>query len=113
MTIEKQLDIADKIYDKLKIVDPYCILAGGAPRDWYFNNPARDLDFYFTSIGSTFGAVKKQLSKLFDDVTLLMDKEGYPAGRTSMYKTMPFLKRIWEFTVDGIPVQLIELTGGR
>jgi len=45
-TIQKQMEIADKILDKLETFDPTCILAGGAPRDWYFGKLATDLDFF-------------------------------------------------------------------
>lgn len=31
MSIEEQKEIANKIYENLRIVDPHCILAGGAP----------------------------------------------------------------------------------
>jgi hypothetical protein len=46
MDIKQQQAIADTILDKLYVIDPHCILAGGAPRDWYFGLPATDLDFY-------------------------------------------------------------------
>lgn len=40
MNIEKQKDVANIIYDRLRLADPHCILAGGAPRDWYFGKEA-------------------------------------------------------------------------
>ena len=45
-TIEKQMSVAQNVLNKLEFFDPSCILAGGAPRDWYFGNLANDLDFY-------------------------------------------------------------------
>lgn len=47
MEIFQQQEIANEILDLLECVDINSILAGGAPRDWTFGNPARDLDFYF------------------------------------------------------------------
>lgn len=38
MTIEQQKATAQSVYEKLKVIDPHCVLAGGAPRDWYFGN---------------------------------------------------------------------------
>lgn len=113
-TIDKQKQTADKIYGKLKVVDPHCILAGGAPRDWYFNNACNDLDFYFASTASTVSAVRGQLEASFPDVsiTLMMDKEGQ-ANTSEMYKTMPFLTRIWEMVIDDTPVQLIQVENGK
>jgi hypothetical protein len=110
MNIKEQQEIANSVMSRLKIVDPYSLLAGGAPRDWYFGNPANDLDFYFVSTGITINAVRGQLSKLFGTVGLLMDGNPDGAGRSELYKTMPFLKRIWEFTYQGMAVQLIELS---
>jgi hypothetical protein len=46
MNIEQQKEIATELLNKLELSDPYAILAGGAPRDWYFGNIARDLDFW-------------------------------------------------------------------
>lgn len=34
MSVNKQKKLADKILDKLFLIDPYSIVAGGAPRDW-------------------------------------------------------------------------------
>lgn len=44
--ISEQRDIAVKVLEKLSLVDPNAVLAGGAVRDWRFNLPATDLDFY-------------------------------------------------------------------
>lgn len=113
MSIDKQKEVAKKIYSKLKIVDPHCILAGGAPRDWYFGNEAQDLDFYFASTVRTIGAVRKQLEASFpeSEITLLMDKEQ--GSTNEMYKSMSFLIRIWELVVDNISVQLIQVEIGK
>ena len=46
MDIQKQQLIANILLTKLEAIDPFCILAGGAPRDWYFGREATDLDFY-------------------------------------------------------------------
>lgn len=53
MKIEEQNVVAKKVLEKIKIVDPYVILAGGAPRDWYFGNPCNDLDIYYYSNAMT------------------------------------------------------------
>lgn len=46
VTIDEQKQAADIILDKLEIIDPNAILAGGAPRDWHMGKHANDLDFY-------------------------------------------------------------------
>ena len=108
MSIEKQKDIANIIYDRLRLADPHCILAGGAPRDWYFGKEAKDLDFYFVSTTRTIRSTRKQLEALLGkEVSLLMDKEGHRPSE--LYQSMPNLIRIWEVAVEGVPVQLIQL----
>lgn len=111
MSTEEQKEIANKIYENLRIVDPHCILAGGAPRDWYFNKEAKDLDFYFVSTARTINAARKQLEALFGqgNIKLLMDKDGHRPNE--MYKCMPNLLRIWEMKFGGQDVQLIQLGG--
>lgn len=46
MTISAQQGIAKYLFEKLRRLDYRVMLAGGAPRDWYFQREATDLDFY-------------------------------------------------------------------
>lgn len=46
LTVDEQKQLAGIMFNKLRAFDPNCILAGGAPRDWYFNKEATDLDFF-------------------------------------------------------------------
>lgn len=108
-TVEKQKEVALTILEQLRVVDPHCILAGGAPRDWYFTNPANDLDFYFTSTSSTIDSNRKQLERaLGQEVSLLMDNHE-KVGLGEEYRAMKSLRRIWEFERGGVPVQLMQL----
>ena len=61
MTIEKQKQIADYLLSMLDIIDPSCILAGGAPRDWFFNQEATDLDIYLCLGDISLQDMHKQL----------------------------------------------------
>ncbi len=45
--IQHQKKVALAVMKVLMYFDTRVILAGGAPRDWYLGNPAKDLDFYF------------------------------------------------------------------
>lgn len=45
-TIANQKLVADIVLSKLELLDRYCIIAGGAPRDWYLGNVATDIDVY-------------------------------------------------------------------
>lgn len=43
--IEKQKEVATEMLRKLGIISNV-VVAGGAPRDWYFGKPAKDIDYY-------------------------------------------------------------------
>lgn len=106
MDIEQQKEMAKHVYAKLKLADPDCILAGGAPRDWYFNTPCNDLDFYFCSTTRTMGATRKQLEMLgFEGVRHVSDP-----FTSELYKSMEGLVRIWEWEYQGMTVQFIQLS---
>lgn len=108
-TIEQQKKVAQEIYKKLKIIDPYALLAGGAPRDWYFGNLANDLDFYFFSTGVTVASVVNQLSSIMGVKVnaIEWDKDSHQHGQ---YKSMPFLRRVLEAEIGGEKVQFMQLT---
>lgn len=109
MNIGQQQDVAKKVYKRLQLADPDCLLAGGAPRDWYFNQPCNDLDFYFCSTACTMGSTKRQLEAIgFNDVRHVSDP-----FTSELYKSMDGLRRIWECVVDGMKIQFIQLESAK
>ena len=64
MDIDYQKKVADEVLQKLRTYDKNAILAGGAPRDWYLGNLARDLDFYFSTNQKWFGDVQSSMNAL-------------------------------------------------
>jgi len=105
MNIEQQQEVAKKVYAMLQLADPDCLLAGGAARDWYFETPCNDLDFYFCSTACTMGSTKRQLKSIgFEEVKHVSDPFS-----SELYKSMEGLVRIWECVVDGVKVQFIQL----
>ena len=105
-SIEKQMDVAQRVLNKLELFDPSCILAGGAPRDWYFGNLANDLDFYVyfrPDLPSRWR--ENQLEKV--------GLKGFKAkGRESQefpenYKRNPHLMAVHEGIVSGEKVQIM------
>lgn len=102
--IENQKQIAKEVLNKLEITDPNCILAGGAPRDWWFEQEANDLDFYvYWGENSTTSADLHRLKLLgFEDV-----KPLNRAPLEDIYGTIPELNRVWELTYKGQKVQVM------
>lgn len=71
--IKQQQAISLEVLHKLEITDPNCILAGGAPREWWFEKEANDLDFYvFWGENTTCNEDKLRLSRLgFSNVKMM------------------------------------------
>jgi hypothetical protein len=104
-SIEKQIKIADEIMEKLETFDPTCILAGGAPRDWYFGNLATDLDFFVHWRPDFEGQkwrYRVQLEKLGFKVTQKTG-EGLPEN----YRRNPHLITVFEFKYKGEVIQVM------
>jgi len=100
MNIDEQKVIADKVLELLASIDKGCILAGGAPRDWYLEKPATDLDFYFAPHGVSI-----------DEIAYKLDKLGLPSdcneGDFQLYERNPDILGVFSGYMDGIAVQLI------
>lgn len=104
MSVQSQKDTANKIYECLSIIDPSCVLAGGAPRDWYFGNECNDLDFYFCSTASIVERTRNQLARVG-----LTAKPSVCPAQSELYHSMPGLTRIWDGEFYGMKVQLIQM----
>ncbi|ASJ79211.1 tRNA nucleotidyl transferase/poly(A) polymerase [Curvibacter phage P26059A] len=45
-----QIIAAKRMLSNLWVLCPTAVVAGGAPRDWYFGKPAKDIDCYITDV---------------------------------------------------------------
>jgi hypothetical protein len=112
ITIDQQKQIADEVLEKIELICPRAIIAGGAPRDWYFGTPSNDIDLYFSTQGDTQGVLLSQLSKLFKgsefDLKFEWSKEK-EEERQCTYKVMKTLRRIIDFEYKGVKFQLMEM----
>ena len=103
--IEKQKNVADNLLAKLELADPFCIVAGGAPRDWYLGKQASDIDvFIHLKEGLTRGVAIEWLDKLgFNDYEFL----GREILDDSMYKSNPYLKYVIEGHLEDVRYQVM------
>jgi hypothetical protein len=103
----RQLRLTDTILQSLECISPYAILAGGAPRDWYFGNEAKDLDFYLYSSAITTKALSKQLSNALGiDIARISFQNKW---EESLYTTMRRLSKIVNISGYDFPVQVMIL----
>lgn len=107
--IEHQKTIAAYVMKKLEIIDPNCILAGGAPRDWELGIPANDLDFYYYTHAHSAHDVLMQLNRLFGENTFkfLQCKNAGEEDQNG-YLSIPYVDRVLEGEIAGIKVQMIK-----
>ena len=109
--IARQKEIADIILEKLEIIDPSCILAGGAPRDWYMGVPANDLDFYLhlnrhNTLDSNTKSLEGVLGFLgISDLKNISAKEMTDSNGD--YAKMSHLRTVYETTYRSVKVQFM------
>lgn len=100
--IEFQKEMAASLLKQISRVDPYCILVGGAPRDWYFNQEATDLDFFFVPNKET--SIEDVMSSL--DIVII---RHLGTADHHLCKQMPGPLKIWEGGFKNIKIQLVEI----
>lgn len=107
MNIKEQKEISKEVLHKLEIIDPYCILAGGAPRNWFLGKEANDLDFYiylpnYPTMSST--------ELRFKRAGLELMHIDYKSEAWKDYGIMEHLFRIYEGEYKGCKIQVMVMT---
>ncbi|AUR87424.1 hypothetical protein NVP1101O_013 [Vibrio phage 1.101.O._10N.261.45.C6] len=105
--VKIQQNIAREVLHKLEITDPNCILAGGAPRDWWFDSKANDLDFYvYWGSHTTCAEDKRRLDLLGFEGYRLMSQNPL----SELYGSIPELRRVWEIDYEGEYIQIMVMS---
>ena len=109
LPISVEKSIADEVLSRLEVIDPTCILAGGAPRDWWLGQSCNDLDFYIYHRGSTTNL--EHSLKTLDFEVEPMRRKGYnvQARLDRLYETMTDLRAVYQtkFPYKGKHIQII------
>lgn len=107
ITIEKQKAVADDVLQKLFLIQPFAIVAGGAPRDWLDGKLATDIDVFIDT--RHISTVTKE-RELFAIAGLLQFEKGDERDWNyipEQYKKNPNIKRVYNLEIEGVAVQLI------
>ncbi len=96
--------VADSLLARLEAIDPHCIIAGGAPRDWYLGRLAKDLDIYlYVPQNSLLRHFKTQLAAIgiteIEQSTLSADDARYISN--------PLVRWVLNYEENGENIQLI------
>lgn len=120
MNIVEQKLVAKKVLDKIKALDSRAIIAGGAPRDWYFGNLANDIDIFYFFETNTYCLqdIRQQLNILkcllnIEDIKVLgIDPRNQAqwVDDFSNYIENPDIRNVYEATIDNVKFQFICLT---
>lgn len=123
MNIEQQKQAAKKVLSKIKALDSRAIIAGGAARDWYFNNLANDIDiFYFHEEGKyCLDNIRRETAilKAFLGVSSIdvvgfnsrerKESDQYPEDDFNNYLKNPNIVNVFECVIDEVKFQFIQL----
>lgn len=123
MNIDQQKQTAKKVLSKIKALDSRAIIAGGAARDWYFNNLANDIDiFYFHEEGKyCLDNIRRETAILksllgvsnIDAVGFNSGKkkesDQYPEDDFNNYLKNPDIVNVFECVIDDVKFQFIQL----
>ncbi len=103
--INHQKAIADIALEMMFPIDPFAIVVGGAPRDWYFNKQAADIDlFFYVGNNTSVTIVKSMLEHVGFVVKGCKDAHNLPEH----YKKNPMLRCVFDaVNFNGQDVQLM------
>lgn len=109
LLIEKQKSVANIVLDRLEIIDPTAILAGGAPRDWWLGRSGNDLDFYVYTRGSAEDYKKQLIGVGLYGEEIQPQGHNARADREGKYASMPGLESVHETMYNGHKIQIMRM----
>ena len=105
--VAQQIDQVELFLETFKetLINP--VVAGGAPRDWFFGNPARDIDI-FVEAGTDLTSILKFYENLENSFTVTKTKAELPAHYQS-----PYISSVMDVCTSGkTKIQLVVLEEG-
>ena len=122
MNVTEQKSIAKTVLGKIRNLDHRAIIAGGAARDWYFDDLANDIDiFYFHEEGKwCLDNIRREVAILkailgVDDIQVLGfnpnkdTHESQPQDDFNNYLKNPNIANVFECIIEGVKFQFIQL----
>ena len=102
--IKKQQAVADRALVMSYLIDPFAIVAGGAPRDWYFNKPAKDIDLFFSVKDHVQIHIINEMLKI---AGFEVDSSKAADDLPDWYNHNPNIRAVFNAQIDDVDVQLI------
>ena len=99
-----QIATSDMILSKIEKIDPFAIIAGGAPRDWEHGIVARDVDIFLNVPDSwTISTIVKQLNK----VCMIRPSAYKTEDQLLWYEKNPDIRAVFDWDYNGINFQFV------
>lgn len=100
----QQMAVSDMVLAEIEKIDPFAIIAGGAPRDWEHGIVARDVDVFLHVPDSwTIGVITRQLNKVCNIKPSAFKGEE----RMQWYEKNPDIRAVFDWNHLGVDFQLI------
>lgn len=114
MSIQEQKDIGKELLEKLYILSPSVVIAGGAARDWYLGKEAKDLDIYMSyrpnqPINDNGSIIAKWLGVDEGDFKTLGVQFDENVDQSTTYAINPNVRCVYEFVYKGVTIQIINM----
>lgn len=114
MNIQEQKAIGKELLEKLYILSPSVVIAGGAARDWYLGQEARDLDIYLSyranqPIHGNGAIIANWLGIDEKDFKTLGVQFDENKDQSETYAINPNVRCVYEFEYKGMTVQIINM----
>lgn len=108
MRVLDEINLGNEILRTLYHVDPSSVIAGGAPRDWYFDKECSDIDVYFYYRPDLdTGTVQRIIGDLFGVNLFEVGSSEMHEKQEHRYLRDKNISNVWEFPFHGKMIQLI------
>lgn len=102
--IDNQKSVANIVLSKLELLDRNCIIAGGAPRDWYLGNLATDIDVY---LHYPIWTTVKQRVELLNELGLIVQSKHEAWKIPEIYETNHHITQLYNCELLGEKIQIM------
>ena len=102
--IDTQMSVANIVLSKLELLDRNCIIAGGAPRDWYLGNLATDIDVY---LHYPIWTTVRQRVGLLNELGLTVQSKHENWEVNEIYQTNHHIKQLYNCELLGEKIQVM------
>lgn len=103
-----QITFAEELLSKLQMIDPFAMVAGGAPRDWELKKYANDLDIYLRMPNHNTLTLVENVLRVFGVYKLRLLTKNENAN----YEKLPDLKWVFEGYYCNQRINIMVITKG-